>query len=165
MSDQWKRYEIEGRPYYQRSLGMLQTTLFLETISGLVFSSVNAWGLFQAIGRRMGRVAAILLIPEGMDGVQFARQLEMPPYLDETAETFGAYLSPDQALEVLEDFLIYNRASSVLARAVKVMDRLLALQEQSSLPDKPTLPPTSSLSGSAPSSGTEIPEPVTASLP
>ena len=129
---QWARYDIEGKKYYQRRLGMLQTTLFLETISGMVLSSVNAWSLFQAIGRRMGRVAAILLIPEGMDGVQFARQVEVPPYLDETAEHFGAYLSPDQALEVLEDFLSCNRASCVLARAVSVMDRLLALQEQSS---------------------------------
>ena len=159
-SEEYRRYRIGGRSFYQRPLGLLQTTMFLETLTGVVVTSANALALFVALGARLGRAVAIALIPDGIDPVANVARLRQPGALDESEEWFDAYLESDQALEVLEDFFVCNRASSVLARAVRVMDQLLALQQQDSLSGSA---PESSSTGSVPSSAGAAPLAATAS--
>lgn len=100
-------YEIGGRCYTQRPLVLGQWVQFVAAIEGLEVSPAAGLQAFlAALGPRLPRVLAVVLIPEGVD----LRSKD----LDQLTEDLEFEILPGQIQEVVEDFFSCNPVASIL---------------------------------------------------
>jgi len=125
-----KKYEINGKSYTQRPLVLGQIMPLVELIDGIEFPELKALAIVRALGPVLPRALAIVLIPDDVDIAD--RDLEA------MEREFFSHMGFETALEVAEDFLSFNVASSVLKKlkaltSVVVKNLTETVQEISSL--------------------------------
>lgn len=101
------KYDIGGCVYIQRPLVLGQTRQLMNAIKGLVIpSDVDTLGLISALGDKLPLALSIVLTPEGValkdkDIYTLAAEVEYE-------------ISPEQTLQVIEDFFACNPIASLL---------------------------------------------------
>jgi hypothetical protein len=116
-----KRYQIGERSYVQRPLvlGQLQQLLpFLGSIQVKRGEIFDLMGIFA--NGRISAALAVVLIDEGITVREALDRVE-----ERTVE-INYSITADQILEVLEDFFVCNRSSSVLERLLTLVVNLKA---------------------------------------
>jgi hypothetical protein len=117
-----KRYQIGERSYVQRPLvlGQLQQLLpFLGSVKVKRGEISDLMGMFSN-GNRISAALAVVLIDEGITVREALDRVE------ERAVEIHYSITADQILEVLEDFFVCNRSSSVLERLLTLVVNLKA---------------------------------------
>lgn len=116
-----KHYKIEGQSYIQRPimLGQLRALLpILEDVE--VGANMGPLAIMSRLGNRLHEALAIVLIEEGL-GVR-----EALDKLEERARELECLISPEQALEAIEDFFECNPASSLVSKIGGMLGKLRA---------------------------------------
>ena len=104
-----KKYEIDGQTYVQKPLVLGQVRQLLDALEGITIDpAVGTLGIVRALGNRLPQVVAIVLTQDG--------QSPAGKDLEAAAEGVGFNISPEQVLEVLEDFFVCNPLSLLLDR-------------------------------------------------
>lgn len=112
-----KTYDLGGTTYVQRPLVLGQIRQLLEQLDGLTFdAAAGVAAIVSALGDRLPLALAVVLTPEGSS----PRGKDLPALADEIE--FG--ISPDQVLEVIEDFFGCNPVASLLERLTGMMQTL-----------------------------------------
>ena len=108
-----KKYIINGKTYIQKPLVLGQITPFLDVMEGRTINDLNALALVKSFGDILPKIAALILIPEGV-------KVSMRD-LSALEEEFRDELDIDTALEVAADFLACNPVSSLFTKLRKMM--------------------------------------------
>jgi hypothetical protein len=107
-----KEYTISGIKYYQQSLVIGQLSRLMAEMQGIRIAEITPMGLIMAVGDRLPRLMACVLIPDGAT----AREVNIDRLAE---ELFGADL--DAALEVVADFLAMADLGSRLQQITAMM--------------------------------------------
>ena len=147
-----KTYEIAGQKFYQTELSCGQTATLTDLVGDLNIDFSSGLKMFTALLRRVPELAAVALIPESMDKVQFEEALDRPGFLEKRIAFFKPHLGVIKGGLVIKDFLSCNDPLLLL----EIVNHVMALMEQ--LNDK--LPENNSMNlsplsvGETPLSGT-----------
>jgi hypothetical protein len=117
-----KTYTIGGTRYVQRSIVLGQLRLLMPVLAGIEIQTGSSAELISVIGGRLPEALAVVLAEEG----EALREAMHPERLEERAGALAWSMTPDAALEVAEDFFVFNRVSSVgerIAAAVEALRR------------------------------------------
>lgn len=102
-------YEIGGKKYIQRPLVLGQINQLMKLLQGVVIpSGVDTLALVSSLGDRLPRAIAIALTPEGAS--------LKDKDINALAEELEFEISPEQTLQVVEDFFVCNPIPSLLEK-------------------------------------------------
>ena len=146
------RYEIGDGVFYQVEMSLGQTATFFERLGDVSWSFTSHIGLLALGIRKVAEIAAIVLIPQGMDQETFERRLDLPGFLDEQVAYMRKHLGKVKGLRVIKDFLSCNDLPSMI-REVSEIANLITLA-MTSLVDNSTASAPSSAAG-IPPNGTQ----------
>jgi len=122
-----KEYTISGKQYYQQPLVIGQLSRLMTEMQGIRIAELTPMGLIMAVGDRLPRLMACVLIPDGAT----AREVNIDRLAE---ELFAADL--DAALEVVADFLAMADLGSRL-------QQITAMMHPRPKTEAPTTPPPS----------------------
>lgn len=105
--------EINGSKFYQVPLTPWLSAEVLEQLSGVQWDAPHMVMVTQLL-RRVHKLAALLLIPEGMTKEDFYAQLDVPGWTDEREEFFKYHLGLLNAGRVVKDFLYVNDLAGIM---------------------------------------------------
>ena len=127
-------YEIDGKKYIQRRLVLGQTGQLSELLAQTYFPvDGNMMGIVAALGGKLSRALAIVLIPE-LSGLDESMSLQTSSGLkhalrskdiDKLAKEFDYAVETDMqalAMEVVDHFLECNHISSIFDKMGEMMD-------------------------------------------
>jgi hypothetical protein len=115
-----KTYEIGEARYVQRPIVLGQLRLLMPVLTGIEIKTGFAVELISVIGGRLSEALAVVLAEEG----EVLREAMRPEKLEKRSEELAWALTPEAALEVAEDFFVFNRVSSVGERIATAMEAL-----------------------------------------
>ncbi len=115
-----RKYQIGDKTYLQRPVVMGQLGLLLPLLESIQISEtgLQAGNVLAALGRNLTRALAIVLIEEGKS-VRDAMS-----DLDARTEEIQWAMSPEMALEVIEDFFDCNPISSIAQKITGAVERI-----------------------------------------
>lgn len=112
-----KTYVIGDKEYIQKPLVLGQIKQLLDLLAGVsIPADATALGMVSAIGDKLPLALAIVLSEKGKS----LRGKDIPALADEIEFA----ISPEQTLEVTDDFFLINPISSVLEKAAAMMEKL-----------------------------------------
>ncbi|MGA2332586.1 MAG: hypothetical protein ABSG75_12575 [Syntrophales bacterium] len=111
---QQKEYQIGDKTFVQRPLLIGQVIPLVENLQGIEIDSIDAKSIMRALGPRLTRILAVVLIPEGVK-VKDRVLEDIESYLDE-------FLSITTAMEIISDFFTQTPLSSLLDVTKRLMD-------------------------------------------
>jgi hypothetical protein len=104
---QEKKYEIGNQTFLQRELLIGQVIPLIENLEGIEIGSLDPKSILRALGPRLTRIIAVVLIPEGVN-VKDRKLEEIESHLDN-------FLSANTAMEIVTDFFVFTPLSSLLS--------------------------------------------------
>ncbi|HQI50424.1 MAG TPA: hypothetical protein PLN61_17370 [bacterium] len=127
---QEKKYEIDGRTFYQRPLVLGQVRQLLDLMQGVTIPvGAGAMGIIDALGEKLPMALAIVL-------TEADRPLRDKD-LHVLAQELTYSVTPETALEVVEHFFGLNPIASLLSRIGNLAEKIGA-----ALPANDETPPT-----------------------
>lgn len=122
-----KKYDIGGKNYSQKPLVLGQLRQLLEILKGVALpANMDTLALVNAMSDRLPAALAVVLIPEGTSSLR-------DKDLDALAAEIEFAISPEQTLEVVEDFFDCNPLPSLLNKlgmaAGKIQQQLMPKME------------------------------------
>lgn len=140
-----KTYQIGSKTYEQRPLVLGQLRQLLQLLCDVEVSlERGALGLVAALGDKLPKALAVVLTEKG--------QSPADKDLDAAAAELEFAISPEQALEVVEDFFDCNPIVSLLDRVGQMIGKL-EKQARNSLTASLSSSPTATSASVTPSSG------------
>jgi hypothetical protein len=112
---QEKKYEIGDRTFIQRPLLIGQVIPLIENLQGIELKSMDPKSIMGALGPRLTKILAVLLIPEGV------RPKDRD--LDEIQAHLDDYLAATTATEIMTDFFVFTPPSSLLSAVKALIDQ------------------------------------------
>jgi hypothetical protein len=109
------RYEINGTIYHQRELVLGQIQQLLAELAGVGFTDTSVPGVIAALGDRIYRAVAVVLIPDGVA----IRDRDLTAIADDLENAPARVL-----LQVVADFFDCNQLSSLLETLETLTDRI-----------------------------------------
>jgi hypothetical protein len=116
-----KRYQIGERSYVQRPLVLGQLQQLLPFLGGIQLRRGELYDLMGMLAN--GKISAALAVVLIDEGITVREALDR---VEERAVEIHYSITADQILEVLEDFFVCNRSSSVLERLLTLIVKLKA---------------------------------------
>lgn len=111
-----KEYDLEGVKYVQRRIVLAQFRALLPILEGIEIKEESGAGeIARALGERLPKALAIVLIEEGLDVRAALEELE------DRAKQLECRIGLEETLEAIEDFFDFNRVSSVLEKLTGIM--------------------------------------------
>ncbi len=111
-----KNYRIGDRTYVQRPIVLGQLRMLLPLLEGVRITGGTPLELAGMLGsEKLGTALAVVLVEEGLSVVDAMKSIEA------RAEEIGYAVTPEQALEAVEDFFACNRVSSLLERLLTML--------------------------------------------
>jgi len=110
-------YEINGKKYIQKPLVLGQIRQLTPLISGIeIKGGIDAIKLVEVLGDKLPTAVAVLLIPEGTalkdkDVQKLTEEIEFE-------------ISPEQTIQVIEDFFLINPISSLSKKLGGLIERM-----------------------------------------
>ncbi len=124
-------YIIGGKKYIQRKLVLGQVQQLLRLIDGVEIKSPDTLGIIAALGDKIHKALAIVLIPEGVN--------VKDKNIDEIAEELAFSIEPELAMKVVEDFFVctpivslFQGLNSIFMKIAKQMETQLSNSSASS---------------------------------
>ena len=124
-------YTIGGKKYIQRKLVLGQVQQLLRLLDGVEIKSPDTLGIIAALGDKIHKALAIVLIPEGVN--------VKDKNIDEIAEELAFSIEPEQAMKVVEDFFVctpiislFQGLNGIFAKVAKQMETQLNSSSASS---------------------------------
>jgi len=108
-----KKYEINGKKYTQGPLVLGQLMPLCELIEGVKIPDFTVVGIVAALGTKLSRAMALILVPEGCS----AKDRD----IDAMVSEFEGHMEIAATMEVVADFLSFNPISSLLENARAIM--------------------------------------------
>lgn len=130
-----KQYEIGHKTYVQHPIVLGQLQMLLPLMGGMAISTGSPAEIAAILGAGLPRALAIVLIEQGSD-VRESCSSEM---IETRMANLEWSITPELALEVVEDFFVCNRTSSLVERIREGLDKLMpgamgGMSSQSSTP-------------------------------
>lgn len=113
------RYEIDGKSYVQRALVLGQVRQLMTEMQGLAINpAAGSAGMIAALASsgQLERVLAVALNPEGVD----LRAKD----IDALAKELEFGITPEQIVQVVEDFFDCNPTASLLEKLIGTMGKI-----------------------------------------
>lgn len=108
-----KTYTIDNKTYTQQPLVIGQVARLLAELKGVAITDISPMGLIAALGEKLPRLMACVLVPEGMAAKDVA--------IDTLADDLAYSMETETALEVLADFLSMADLASLFARLTTML--------------------------------------------
>jgi len=153
-----RKYQIGNKTYLQRPVVMGQLGLLLPLLESvhITETGMQAGNILAALGRNLPRALAVVLIEDGTSVREAMHDL------DARTEEMQWAMSPETALEVIEDFFDCNPISSIAQRitgaAERVRERTQTQAGNRSLRDGSTSSAVETSPGGTQSSGDAAPK-------
>lgn len=110
-------YEIGGKTYTQRPLVLGQISQLMSLMKGLIIPhDIDTLGLVSLLGNKLPQAVAVVLTPEGVS-------LKDKDVNALTAE-LEFEISPEQTIQVVEDFFVLNPIVSLLERLSGMTEKI-----------------------------------------
>ncbi len=115
-----RKYQIGNKTYIQRPIVMGQLGLLLPLLESvrITDTGLQAGNILAALGRNLPRALAVVLIEDGLS------MREAMNDLDARTDEMQWGMSPETALEVIEDFFDCNPISSIARRITGAAERI-----------------------------------------
>ncbi len=115
-----KTYQIGNKTYIQRPIVMGQLGLLLPLLESvrITESGLQPGAVLAALGRNLPRALAVVLIEDDLSVREAMNDL------DARTDEMQWAVSPETALEVIEDFFDCNPISSIARRIREVSERI-----------------------------------------
>ena len=120
-----KRYQINEKVYVQKPLVLGQLQQLLQEIGEIKIESPSIVGLISALGEKLHKILAIILVEEGKS----VKEKE----IDILAEELKESITVEQAMEIIEDFLLFNRLSLILEKIQSGLMQVMPNTESKSM--------------------------------
>lgn len=120
------KYEIGGKAYIQKPIVLGQIRQLTNLLKGVVMTGdINAAGLISVLGDKLPQAIAIVLNPAGehlkdKDVNALAKEIEFE-------------ISPEQAIEVVNDFFTCNPIPSLLQKVSGMAEKITAKMKETGL--------------------------------
>jgi hypothetical protein len=112
------KYTIGDKVYLQRKLVLGQVNQILDLIKGLeIPQNATIMDLVTVLGDKISYAVGILLIPADLDHLKHKN-------LHTVVEDIQFDISPEQTLEVIEDFFDCNPISLLLNRVNEIVEKM-----------------------------------------
>lgn len=140
------KYEIGGKTYTQKPLVLGQIRQLMNLMKGIVIPhDIDTPGLVSLLGDKLPQTIAVVITPEDMrlkdkDVKTLATEIEFE-------------ISPEQAIQVVEDFFDCNPIVSLLERLRKTAGKISEKMKETGLNKSASSSPVEILSSETPSSG------------
>lgn len=116
-----KEYDLGGKKYIQRPIMFGQLRELIPLLEGSKFEDdLNPLELVRVLGNRIHKALAVVLVEEGME------LREALDNIHDRARDIECRITPEQVVEVIEDFFACNRASSVIGRLREAIAKIRA---------------------------------------
>ncbi len=109
-----RQIEIDGQGFYQMPLTPWLSAVVLEEVTDIDWGASQMVMVTQLL-RRVHKLAALLLIPEGMGAEEFYAKLDEPGWTAKREEFFKYHLGLLNAGRLVKDFLLVNDLAGVVA--------------------------------------------------
>lgn len=113
-----KKYNINGKTYVQKSLVLGQWEQLIPLLDKFNFAEFTAAGIIREMSSEIYQALAIVLIPEGIR----IKNKDIAALADEFAEEMPLEI----LMEILEDFFLFNRISSLASKFKNLTDLIIA---------------------------------------
>lgn len=140
-----KEYDLRGKKYVQRPLVLGQFRALLPLLDGLeIKENSSPFEMINTLGDRIHKALAIVLIEEEIDLRKALDEIE------DRAREIECVITPEQVLEVIEDFFECNRVSSVIEKLAGMMGNI-----KSKIGEKPAVSPVEPSTSNKSSGGSQ----------
>jgi len=112
-----KKYTINGKIYVQKPLVLGQWEQLIPMLDKFNFTEFTAPGIIREMGSEIYEAAAIVLIPEGVK----IKNKDIGALVEELSEE----MSVEALMEVVGDFFLYNRISSLVSKFNSLTDLII----------------------------------------
>ena len=120
-----KEYDLRGKIYIQNPLVLGQIMALLPLIEDVKFGDkTKPFAIAQELGPKLHSALAVILLQKGIDEPEPEKIKGAMKELEGRAEQIAYSIEAEQALEVIEDFFAFNRASSIIEKLVHMMAKV-----------------------------------------